>query len=201
MRGEVIDVIIGTMSSGRTKRSAKRIPKGLAMLLLAVLGALFLAASGLVFWYAAPTRVTCEFKTEGRADVTVERRFLGWHTISSETVPAVITADSQHILGGKRSGGGGSHSKYVVTLISRDGSSKRVSGVESTLEGGAKALAQQIQDFVQGPSKPPLTLWSVRWLLNLLALPFVLVALLMFIGLGESLLRALGILKAAEAPP
>jgi hypothetical protein len=172
--------------------------KGLAILLLAVLGTLFLAAAGLVFWYAAPTRVISEITAHGRADVTIERRLLGWYTISSETVPDVVSAHSTHVLGARRSGGGGSYSKYVVMLMSRDGTSKRVSGAEATLEGGPKAFAQQIHDYVQGPSRPPLVLWSVRWLLNLLALPFVLVSLLMFIGFGEAMLRLLGILKTAE---
>jgi hypothetical protein len=195
-----IDVIIVPMSSGRTKRSAKTMPKGLAILLLAVLGVLFLGAAGLILWYAAPTRVTGEFRADGRADVTVERRFLGWHTFSSETVPDVVSAHTHRVSSKGRSGSGGSKSKYVVMLVSRDGFSKRVSGVESTLEVGVKSLAQQIHDFVQGSSKPPMNLWSVSWLLNSLALPFVLVSFLMFIGLGESLLRTLGILKPAEAP-
>ena len=54
-------------------------PKGLAILLLAVLGVLFLAAAGLIFWYAAPTRVISEITAKGRADVTVNERTVDVH--------------------------------------------------------------------------------------------------------------------------
>jgi len=61
-------------------------------------------------------------------------------------------------------------------------------------------MAKQIDDFINISSERSLTLWFVPWLLHLLALPFLFVALLMLWGLGEGLLRTIGVFKPMPIP-
>jgi hypothetical protein len=197
------------MSAGKRERqpgpkhrghAAKTMPKGRAMLLLAGLSALFLSGAGLIFWAAAPTVVRCELAPEGRIDVTVERRVLGWHTIFEETVPDVVQVFSVRKAGGKRSGGGSSPSQHVLMLRPRQGPDRQVSGISSWFESGPKGMAQQMNEFIRGSFGRSLIRWWVPWLLNILAVPFVFVSLLMLWGLGEGLLRAPGLIKRASVP-
>jgi hypothetical protein len=185
--------------SGSRKRgqAAETMPKWKAMLLLAVMSAVFLFAAGLILWTQAPAVVQCDRGPEGRVDVTVERRVLGLHTIGTETVPDVINAFSVRKAGQKRKGGGSSFSQNVLMLTPRQGAERRVSGIASELTNRPKALARQIDEFIKGSSEPSLTLWYLPWLPHVLAVPFVLVSLLLLFGLGEGLLRMLGFLKPA----
>jgi hypothetical protein len=197
------------MSAGKRERqtapkhrrhAAKTMPKWSAMLLLAGLSALFLSGAGLIFWFAAPTVVRCDLGPEGRIDVTVERRVLGWHTIFKETVPDVVQAFSVRKAGGKRSGWGSSPSQHVLMLRPRQGPDRQVSGISSWFESAPKSMAQQMNEFIRGSSGTSLVRWWVPWLLNILAVPFVFVSLLMLWGLGEGLLRALGLIKPVSVP-
>jgi hypothetical protein len=179
--------------------AAKAMPRWTAMLLLAGLSALFLSGAGLIFWFAAPTVVRCERGPEG-IDVTVERRVLGWQTVFKETVPDVVQAFSVRKAGGKRSGWGSSPSQHVLMLRSLQGPDRQVSGISSWFESGPKGVAQQMNEFIHGSSGTSLIRWWVPLLLNILAVPFVFVSLLMLWGLGEGLLRALGLIKPVSVP-
>ena len=174
-------------------------PKWKAMLMLAVMGPLFLFGAGVVFWTQAPAVVQCDRGSDGFVDVTVERRLLGFHTITSEIIPDVINAFSVREAGAKRSGSGTSFSQNVLKLAPREGAQRRVSGVASQLNR-PKTMARQIDAFINGSSEPSLTLWYVPWLLHVLALPFVFVALLLLYALGEGVLRTLGFFKPAPLP-
>jgi hypothetical protein len=174
-------------------------PKWKAMLLLAVMGPLFLFGAGLIFWTQAPAVVRCDRGPDGLVDVTVERRLLGFHTIATETVSDVINAFSVREAGAKRSGSGSSFSQNVLKLAPREGAQRRASGVASQLTR-PKAMARQIDAFINGSSGPSLTLWYVPWLLHVLALPFVFGGLLLLYALGEGLLRMLGFFKVASLP-
>ena len=172
-------------------------PKWKAMLLLAVMSALFLFFAGLIFWTQAPALVRCERDPDGLVNVTVERRVLGLHTIGTETVRDVINAFSVREAGKKKSGGGSSFSQNVLKFTPRHGAERRASSVASQLTR-PKAMARQIDAFIKESSEPSLTLWYVPWLLHVLAVPFVFVALLLLFALGEGLLRTFGFLKSAS---
>jgi hypothetical protein len=196
------------MSAGKPKRQSRpkgrgrgvyTMPKWKAMLMLAVLGPLFLFFAGLICWTQAPAVVRCERRPEGKVDVTVERRVLGLHTISTETVPDVINAFSVRVAGATKSGQGSSFSQNVLKLTPRNGPERRASGVASQLTR-PKAMARQIDAFIKESSDPSLTLWYVPWLLHVLAVPLVFVGLLLLFALGEALLRTLGFLKPASVP-
>ena len=174
-------------------------PKGLALLMVTAIGAAFLFGAGLIFWTHAPAAVRCDRVSRDRVDVTVERRFLGLHPISTETVPDVINAFGVREAGGRKSGGGSSFAQNVLVLNPRHGAQTRVPGVASQLTR-PKAMARQIDEFINVSSERSLTLWYVPWFLHLLALPFLLVALLMGYVLGNGLLVTLGFLKP-DPPP
>jgi len=173
-------------------------PKWLALLMLAAISAACLSGAGLILWFGAPALVRCDRGPEGRVDVTVERRVLGLLTIGTETVPDAIHA---HSVSGSNFTGGGDSSlpNHVVMLIPRHRPERQASGIASP-GGRPKAMARQIEEFINGSSDPSLTLWYVRWVLNLCAVPFVFVAGLTLFGLGEGLLRALGYFKPASVP-
>jgi hypothetical protein len=172
-----------------------------ARLVLAVMGAFFLGGAVLVFWSAAPARVQCDFKPEGRIDVTVEHRMLGLFAKSSETIPDVVKAHADSILSNNKSNSKSSRRKYIVVVTTRDGYPKRLPGVESVGEGGPKSIAQQIDAYVRGSARAPLVLWSVPWIRNLLGLFLGLVGLFLFAALAEGLLRAAGVLRRASGTP
>jgi len=174
-------------------------PKWQALLMVAAIGAAFLFGAGLIFWTQAPAAVRCDRVSRDRVDVTVECRFLGFHTISTETVPDVINAFGVREAGSKKSGSGSSFSQNVLLLNPRHGAQRRASGVASQLNR-PKAMARQIDEFINTSSARSLTLWYVPWLLHLLALPFVFVALLTLFVLGKGLLLTLGLIKP-EPPP
>lgn len=166
----------------------------------AAISAACLFGAGLIFWTQAPAAVRCDRVSRDRVDVTVERRVLGLHTISTEIVPDVINAFGVRVAGRRKSGGGGSSfSKNALMLNPRHGAQRRASGVASQLNQ-PKAMARQIDEFINASSERSLTLWYVPWLLHLLALPFVVVALLMLYVLGKGLLLTLGLIKP-ESPP
>lgn len=168
------------------------------MLLLAGMSSLFLFFAGLIFWTQAPAVVRCDRGPEGRVDITVERRVLGFRTIGSETILDVINAFSVRQAGAKRKGGGSSFSQNVLTFTPRQGAQRRASGV-ATVFTRPKAMARQIDEFIKESSDPSLTVWYVPWLLHLLAVPFIFVSLFLLFGLGEGILRTAGFLK--PAPP
>ena len=174
-------------------------PKWKALLMVAAIGAACLFGAGLIFWTQAPTAVRCDRVSRNHVDVTVERRVLGSHAISTEVVPDVINAFGIRVAGGQKSGGGSSFSQNALMLRSRHGTDVRASGAASVLPR-PKAMARQIDDFINISSERSLTLWFVPWLLHLLALPFVLVALLMLFVLGRGLLLTLGFLKPEASP-
>ncbi len=167
--------------------------------MLAAISAGCLLGAGLIFWTQAPAVVRCDRISRDRVDVTMERRVLGLHTIGRETVADVINAFGVRQAGAKKSGSGSSFSQNVLLLNPRHGAQRRASGVASQLNR-PKAMARQIDEFINTSSERSLTLWYVPWLLHLLALPFVFVALLMLFVLGKGLLLTLGLIKP-ESPP
>jgi uncharacterized membrane protein YgcG len=186
-------------SSKKRRRAAKAMPKWMALLMVAAIGAAFLFGAGMIFWTQAPVAVRCQRVSRDRVDVTVERRVLGFHTISTEIVPDVINAFGIRVAGSKKSRGGSSFSQNALMLNPRQGAQRRASGVSSQLTR-PKAMARQIDEFINASSERSLTLWYVPWLLHLLALPFLFVALLMLFVLGKGLLLTLGFIKPESLP-
>ena len=151
-------------SSKKRGRAARTMPKWQALLMVTVIGAACSFGAGLIFRTQAPAAVRCDRISRDRVDVTVERRVLGWHTISTETVPDVIKAFGVREAGSKKSGHGSSFSQNVLMLNPRHGAQRRASGVASQLNR-PKAMARQIDEFINVSSERSLTIWYVPWFL------------------------------------
>lgn len=180
--------------SRRQRRAAKTMPKWKAWLLIGAL----LSLTGLLLWFGLAIVVRCDRAPEGRVDVTVERRFLGLLALSTETVPDVVKADVYIVW--TRSGGGGKQrhgSTVALELTPRHGPVCRRSRIGPSFGTDPYDMVEQIERFLNEPSERSLTSWWMPWLVNVAAVPFVLI-----VGgiLGEVLLRALGFLKPVPLP-
>jgi hypothetical protein len=176
---------------GSRKRSQPALSKWKAWSIIA----LFLCLTGVLLWMGLAIVVRCDRVREGRVDVTVERRFLGLLTLSTESVPDVIKADIE-VVSGRTSGGGRQTrgSTVKLELTPRNGPVCLRNRFGPSFGTQPDDMARQIEQFIKESSAPSLTTWWMPWLVNVGALPFVLV-----LGaiLGAMLLRALEFLKPA----
>jgi hypothetical protein len=180
--------------SGAQKRNAavKTSPKFMAWLILALLACL----GSVLLWFGLAVVVRCDRVHEDRVDVTVERRFLGWLTITRETIQDVIGAAAVSVTS-RRSSGYGSSSNIALALTPRHGTEWRLGPGTPSIGTHPKNMAPQIEQFIKEPFGRSLILWRMPWLINLGAVLFLLFPVM---TAGEVLLRALGVFKR-EADP
>jgi hypothetical protein len=129
--------------------------------------------SGLLLWWGLAIVVRYERFDDDRVDVTLERRFLGLLSITSETVRDVVEADLYVVRG--RSGGRQRGSTVALELTPREGSPSRWTRFGPSFGTQPQVIVDQIRQFIKDPTKPPLTAWWMPWLVNIAALPFVLI--------------------------
>jgi hypothetical protein len=162
-------------------------PKWKALLVLGAIGAI----GGLLLWFGLVIVVRADRVHHDRVDVTLERRFLGLVTLSSETVPDVIEAGIEVV--SSRGSSGRYSSTVALELTPREGPPVRRGQFGPAVGTKPYDASQQITQFLKEPSRPSFTTWWMPWLVNVGSLPFVLI----IVGvLGENLLRALGFFKA-----
>jgi hypothetical protein len=186
-------------SVGKKRRSrAYAMPKWQAYPIIGVI--LFL--TGALLWMGQTIVSTTELVGNGRVDVTVERRFLGFIPLSTEIVLDVDKADVY--IGWNRTSGGGKKARgstYALDLTPRQGPLVRRTRFGPAYGTHPFEMADQINAFIAAPQATPLVQWWVPWVVNLAAIPFVLVS---GAFLGAMLLNALGITRpeteAGEKP-
>ncbi len=161
-----------------------------ALLLIGTIGAL----GGLLLWFGLVIVVRCERIDDERVDATVQRCFLGVLPLSTETVPDVTKAGI-HVERTRGTGGGYQKrgSTVALELTPRHGPVCRRTQFGPSFGARPAVMAGQIEQFIQEPFAPSLTAWWMPWLVNVCAVPFV---LLSWAPVIEILLRALGFFKA-----
>lgn len=166
-----------------------------AWLLIAVM--VFL--TGLLLWCGMKFELRCDRVAVDRVDAAVKRRFLGLLTLSTESIPDVIKAS--RVGEDKLTGGAVSKHRRSVTeklvLTSRDGTKWNSTLRTPSFGTRTNIMAQQVNEFIKDPSGSSLTTWWMPWLVNVCAIPFVLLSVFM---VGEPLLRALGFFKPTPHP-
>ena len=167
------------MSKAKTERQSRRrthgqpattMPKWKAWLVIGVM----LFVSGLLLWFGLAIVVRCDRVQEGRVDVTLDRRFLGFLTLSRERVPDVVKA-GVYVLQGTGSGRQRSGPTAALELTSRDGTVTRRTRFGPAFGTQPSAMAEQIGQLLDDRSRPSLTTWWMPWLVNIGAVPFVLI--------------------------
>ena len=130
-------------------------------------------------------------------DVTVQRRFLGFLPVSTATVRDVVNADVYIVSGrsgdGPRSRGG----TMALQLTARDGSVWRWRRFGPAFGTQPNDVAARIQELIDDRDKQSFSAWWMPWVVNIGAVPFVLVVGAIW---GSVLLRAFGFLKPDPAP-
>jgi hypothetical protein len=174
-------------SKQRKRRKVEPMSKWKAWLIIAALTGL----TGLLLWFGLVIVVRSERMPEGRVDVTVQRRFLGFLPISSETFRDVVTADVYNVAG-RGSSGGRRGGTVALQLTSRDGAVSRRTRFGPAFGTQPNDIAQQIQQLIDDRARPAFTRWWMPWVVNIGAIPFVLIVGAFY---GELLLRALGFIK------
>jgi hypothetical protein len=167
-------------------------PKWKAWLILAP----FVCLTGTLLWLGLAIVVRCDRVVAGRVDVTVERRFLGLLTLSTESVPDVVRANIR-VVWARTSGGGklGRGSTVRLEITPRFGPVCLRTRFGPSVGTQPDVIAGQIEQFIKEPSGSSLTTWWMPWLVNVGALPFALILGAIF---GELLLRALGFFKPTD---
>jgi hypothetical protein len=172
------------MPPGETTTS---ITPTVARLLIAFIGALGL----LLLWFGLTIVVRAD-RRDGRVDVTVERRFLGLLPLSRETVVDVVAADVYRLAS---SGTAAQRSGAVIALqlTARSGDQVRRTMIGPSIGMRPPQMAQRIGEFLANAEAAAFSGWWMPWLVNLAAIPFVLIAGATAV---ELLLRALGVMKS-----
>jgi len=153
--------------------------------------------TGFLLWLGLAIVVRSERMQDGRVDVTVQRRFLGFLPVSTATVRDVVNADVYIVSGrsgdGPRSRGG----TMALQLTARDGSVWRRTRFGPAFGTQPNDVAARIQELIDDRDKQSFSAWWMPWVVNIGAVPFVLVVGAIW---GSVLLRAFGFLKPDPAP-
>ena len=162
-------------------------PKWLARTILSF----FLVLTGAMLWMGMAIVVRCDRVREDRVDVMVERRFLGLIPLSREFVADVtsagIVASSR-----KARSKGGRGGTVKLSLTPRQGPVVLRNRFGPSFGTQPSEMAAQIKQFIESPSGTSFTTWWMPWIVNICAVPFVLIAGAI---VGEVLLRKLGLIK------
>ena len=183
------------LATSRQEEAERALRGWKAWLLVSIIGAL----GGLLLWMGLAIVVRAE-RVGDRVDVTVQRRFLGELPLSTENVHDLVSADVYIVW--NRGGSGGKQSRgstVALELTKRDGGIIRRTRFGPSFGTQPSEMAPLIAEFIQTAERPsPLTAWWMPWLVNLAALPFVLI----FGGItGEVALRKIGVLKSPASTP
>jgi hypothetical protein len=113
--------------------------------------------------------------------------------ISRETVRDVVIADI-YVVSGRTSGSGPRTrgSTVALQLTSRDGSVSRRTRFGPAFGTQPTVMADQIEQLIKDPARRSFGAWWMPWLVNIGAVPFVLIVGAIW---GSVLLRAFGFLK------
>ena len=171
----------------RKRRPVTPMSKWKAWLLIGVMT----CVTGVLLWLGLAIVVRSERVQEGRVDVTVQRRFLGFLTVSTTTVRDVVNADV-YVLSGRGGSRPGSRGTMALQLTARDGAVWRRTRFGPAFGTQPNDVAAEIERLIHDPDKQAFTAWWMPWVVNIGAVPFVFIVGGIW---GSVLLRALGFLK------
>jgi hypothetical protein len=140
---------------------------------------------GLLVWFGLVIVVRADRVEAGRVDVTVDRRLLGVLPLSREVLADVVRADV-YVVRGRTAGRRGSAS--ALELTSRGGVILRRTRFGPSVGADPFDAAEAITQFMKDPSRASMTSWWMPWLVNVAAIPFVLIVAGV---VGEVLIRRL----------
>jgi hypothetical protein len=171
-----------------SNRQAPRI----AWPVLVVASSGFFAITALLSWWGAAIAVRCDRVAAGRVDVVAERRLLGVLPAWTERLPGVVKARSiRRSSGLRRAGSARVGPQLALTL--RDGREWESMPTAMHIVGTPPGeMAERIQEFIDRSSAASLRLWWIPWLMNGLAVPFLLISALFVAVWVNMLRRALG---------
>lgn len=163
----------------------------------------FFAMACLLLWLGIGIVVRCDRVPPGtdgapptvadarrdRVDVTVDYRVLGLLTVRRVAIVDVERADWSE--GGSR----GTRSSSLI-LRPRDGQAWSSPSVRYVVGTPPKEAAARINAFIAGPPIASLGLWWASWLLNVLAVPLLLVVLVFLVAAVRWLLGLPGTSRA-----
>ena len=169
------------------RRRAPRIPWPI----LIVMSAGFWGITALLVWWGAAIAVRCERVDAGRVDVIAERHLLALVPMGTERLPDVVKAGTIRRRG-QRSGSS-TRVGPQLTLKLRDGREWESMPTATHIVGTRPAeMAARIQEFIDRPEAPPVTLGWIPWLMTGLAVPFLLICGLFAAVWVNIIRRALG---------
>jgi hypothetical protein len=151
------------------------------------LGVLFM--TGLLLWSGIAIVVRCDRAPAGapldRVAATVDYRVLGVLTVRRVTLGDVERADWYE-------GGGRGVSGSGLMLVPREGQTWSSPRVRYAVGTRPKEAAARINAFIAGSPATSLRVWWASWLLNLLAIPFLLLDLVFLVAAVRWLLLTPG---------
>jgi hypothetical protein len=171
--------------------SKRRAPLIAWPVLIAVSGGFF-GITALLLWWGAVIAVRCDRVAAGRVDVVAERRLLEIVPVWTERLPDVVKAHSIRRPGGPRRGGQAPVGPQLQLTL-RDGREWESMPTAMHIVGTPPAeMAERIQEFLERSSALSLRLRWIPWLMNALAVPFLLISALFVAVWVNMLRRALG---------
>jgi hypothetical protein len=171
--------------------SNRRAPR-IAWPVLIVVSSGFFAITALLSWWGAVVAVRCDRVAVGRVDVVAERRLLGLLPVWTERLPDVVKAHSVRRSGGLRRAGSVRVGPQLQLTL-RDGREWQSMPTAMHIVGTPPAeMAERIQEFIDRSSAPSLRLRWSPWLMNGLAVPFLVISALFVAVWVNMLRRALG---------
>ncbi len=147
----------------------------------------FFLVSTLLAWSGAVVALRCEHDTNGRVDVTVEYRVLGLVSAVTERLTDVVAADWFQQTGGRRRAGSAA-SGMQLRLTERDGRVWESTPAATYIIGTPPSqMADRIREFLAHPTDPPIAMRWTPWLMNALAVPFLLFSALFALAILNQL--------------
>lgn len=167
--------------------------KPLAWLIMAF----FLSLTGVLLWFGCQIEIRAEQTSPGRVDVTMQRKLFAFIPLEMEVIQDVVSASPFLDTGAAKSNGKARRttSDRHLVLTCRDGSTWVSPACNRTLGSTPKESAFLINERLWKPSTTPLVVWWFPWAVNLAALPFLVVSIVLLVAMGEVLLRALGFFR------
>ena len=147
----------------------------------------FFLVSAVLAWSGAVVALRCEHSPNGRVDVTVEQRVLGVAPAATARLTDVVAVDWVQQTGGRRRAGSAATGAQL-RLTQRDGRVWESTPAATYIIGTPPSqMADRIRAFLAHPADPPIAMRWIPWLMNALAVPFLLFSALFALAIVNGL--------------
>lgn len=183
-----------TASPDDDSQEESKMGKPLAWLIMVF----FVSLTGVLLWFGCQIEFRTERIAPGRLDVIMQRKLFALIPLDTEVVADVVST-SRFLEKGVSEVDGKARrtiSDRHLVLTCRDGSTWVSPARNSAFGSDPKIMAFLINDRLLNPSSTtPIVLWWFPLVVNILAIPFLLVSGFLIVAMGEVLLRALGFFR------